>query len=293
MFLCLCLLTASCSKSPKYFRFDGFAQGGTWHVICAPPSARPGEIARISGGIDSIFRDVDLSISGYNRASLLSRFNQGETIVPDTHFRVLLDLSGQLCERTGGAFDPSAAPLFELWSFGFAQPSSSAPAIPSRAEIDSVLHFVGMHHFSLSGDGALLRDDTRCRLNFNAIAQGYTCDVIAGFLQESGCENFLVEVGGEIVCRGHNASGELWHVVCDAPDASRDTLLLTDCAIVTSGNYRKNFKADGEGYGHIIDPRSGMATSIRDSSRTVVVSYAESQWPAATADALATASMLR
>lgn len=282
-------LATACSDGAKYYRFEGFAQGGTWHVTCALPSARHGEISRISDGLDSIFREVNLSVSGYDGASLLSRFNRGETIAVDIHFRRLFDLSRQLCEQTGGAFDPSAAPLFDLWGFGFSQDTVA----PSRAQIDSVMHFVGMHHFALSANDSLLRDDPRCKLNFNAIAQGYTCDVIAQWLEAQGCADFLVEVGGEIVCRGYNASGEPWHVLCDAPDASRDTLLLTDCAVVTSGNYRKNGSSAGKSFGHIIDPRSGMATSTLDSSRTVIVGYAESGWPGATADALATAAMLR
>jgi len=287
--LVLLIVAVSCSRTPRYYRFEGFAQGGLWRVTCALPTARAGEISRISNGLDSIFREIDFSVSGYNKASLLSRFNSGEAIVADAHIKQLLTLSRQLNEETRGAFDPSAAPLFDLWGFGF----DGSGTAPGEAEIDSVLHFVGMHHFALSGNDSLLRDDPHCRLNFNAIAQGYTCDIIARWLEGQGLSDFLVEVGGEIICRGQNASGTPWHIICDAPDASRDTLLLTDCAVVTSGNYRKNAFSEGHRYGHIIDPRTGMATSATDSSRTVIVTYEESQWPAATADALATAAMLR
>lgn len=285
----LCLLFAGCGSSPRYYRFDGFAQGGTWHVICELPAGRAKDVRHLRDGIDSILLEIDGSVSGYNRGSLLSRFNAGEIIVPDHHFLTLFELSKELSVRTEGAFDPSAAPLFDLWGFGFAREGD----IPSRSRIDSVLHFVGMNHFSLSENGEIIRDDPRCRLNFNAIAQGYSCDAIARYLKGRGCCNFLVEVGGEIVCSGHRADGEPWKIVCDAPLAANDTLRLTDCAIVTSGNYRKNGGEGGRRFGHIIDPRSGTAMSDISASRTIIVGNDESEWPGATADALATAEMVK
>jgi len=278
-----------CANRGRYYRMEGFAQGGTWHVICELPSGNPKTIKRVQQGIDSVLLEIDGSISGYNRGSLLSRFNSGERVRADAHFRTLFELSKELCERTEGRFDPSAGPLFDLWGFGFS-PNATAP---SQAAIDSVMRLVGMQHFAIAEDGTVTRDDLRCRLNFNAIAQGYSCDVIAAFLTGQGCSNFLVEVGGEIVCRGTKARGELWNIVCDAPQAANDTLHLTDCAIVTSGNYRKNASSGGKSYGHIIDPRTGKATSDISASGTIIVNYEETQWPGATADALATAAVVK
>ena len=292
------LLLTGCSGRERYVRMEGFAQGGTWHIICSlPVSART---AVVRDSIDHLLLEIDGSLSGYNRGSLLSRLNAGEELPLDDHFLVNFRLSELYWRESGGAFDPSAAPLFDLWGFGFKE----GGAVPTKHQIDSLRAFIGMDRFRIDtlDDGTLRlhKSDPRCRLNFNAIAQGYTCDRVALYLDAIGSNNYLVEVGREILCKGLSARGDKWNIAVEKPAEAgvylQDTLRVTDCAVVTSGDYRKFYVKDGKRYAHTIDPRTGAPVTHGLLSATVVIP-AESdtgrvQWTCARADACATWSMV-
>ncbi len=285
----LCL--TSCDNTGKgYCRIEGFAQGGTWHIICKlPGKARAQDIKATA---DSILIEIDQSISGYNKGSLLSRINAGEDLPLDNHFIANFTRSKEIWQQSGGAFDPSAAPLFDLWGFGFTNGDNV-----TDGAVDSIKAFIGMNHFALEEreDGIhLTRDDERCKLNFNAIAQGYSCDCIASTLKERGCSDYLVEVGREIVCSGRSARGGLWNIALEKPvdgaeegaEQIEEMLELTDCGVVTSGNYRKFYVKDGQKFAHTIDPATGRPVTHHLLSATVITC------DATTADAYATWMMV-
>ena len=270
---------SSCSSRPEYRRIEGFAQGGTFHIIYSAPAAGVDEDTVISL-VSRRLQDIDFSISGYNKGSLLSRFNRGEDIVPDRYFLELFDMSRKLWEETGGLFDVSGGPLFDFWGFGFKDPSgldSLRDDARTARIVDSLLEFTGMDLLTLE-EGRIIRKDPRVQLNFNAIAQGYTCDVVADLLDSLGAQDYLVEVGMEIVCKGLNASGKPWRIGIDAPvDGSQTAgenvqkfLDLTDCGITTSGNYRKYFIVDGKKYSHSINPVTGYPVQHDLLSATVI-----------------------
>ena len=270
---------SSCSSRPEYRRIEGFAQGGTFHIIYSAPAAGVDEDTVISL-VSRRLQDIDFSISGYNKGSLLSRFNRGENIVPDRYFLELFDMSRKLWEETGGLFDVSGGPLFDFWGFGFKDPSgldSLRDDARTARIVDSLLEFTGMDLLTLE-EGRIIRKDPRVQLNFNAIAQGYTCDVVADLLDSLGVQDYLVEVGMEIVCKGLNASGKPWRIGIDAPvDGSQTAgenvqkfLDLTDCGITTSGNYRKYFIVNGKKYSHSINPVTGYPVQHDLLSATVI-----------------------
>ena len=274
--LFFCILAATCllaaCKRDGYAVFTGYAQGGTYTVkadltgITVPQE-------EIGAHIDAILDSIDFSLSGYNKNSLLTRFNAGEEIVPDRFFSEIRTLSERYRAQTGGAFDVASAPLFDIWGFGFT--SDSLPD-PSRVQ------------------AALLACKEEKELNFNAIAQGYTCDVVAEYLHSLGVSNMLVDIG-EIFCDGVNPSGRGWTIGVDNPVDGNDTpgedirgIWQSDgsaCGIVTSGNYRKFYVKDGKKYAHTIDPRTGYPVEHDLLSATIVAPTA------AEADALATACM--
>lgn len=271
-FAAACALSVSCSRG-GYVSFSGYAQGGTYTVKYNSRGVRM-PVGQVRDSVESILREIDASISGYNRKSLLSRYNSGEEISPDRHFSALLDLSERYCELSGGAFDVYAAPLFDIWGFGF-----TSDSLPSRRRIEEALRLCREHRV----------------LNFNAIAQGYTCDVVADFLHRAGVCDMLVDIG-EIYCRGLNPSGHGWTVGVDnpfdgnsAPGADLRGIWDSEgrsCGIVTSGNYRKYYIVDGRKFAHTIDPRNGYPVTHSLLSATVTAPTA------AEADALATICMV-
>ena len=269
--LTLCL-AAGCRPS-GYAVFSGYAQGGTY-TVKADLSGVSVPQKEIAAAIDSLLRDIDFSLSGYNRNSLLSRRNAGEEIVPDRYLREVLALSERYRAESGGAFDAAAAPLFDIWGFGF-----TADSLPDPERIAAAL--------------AACKEEKV--LNFNAIAQGYSCDVVAAYLRGLGVRNMLVDIG-EIFCEGLNPAGQGWTIGVDNPVDGNDTpgrdirgIWQSDggaCGIVTSGNYRKFYIKDGRKYAHTIDPRSGYPVTHTLLSATITAPTA------AEADALATACMV-
>lgn len=261
------LLVSSCSRG--YVTLHGYAQGGTYTVKYNSKGISKSP-AGIQEFIDSILTDIDFSLSGYNRASILSRRNAGEDVEPDIHFKKVLGLSEHYREISGGAFDAAAAPLFDIWGFGF-----TSDSLPSPERIDAALQ--------------------ECRegrkLNFNAVAQGYSCDTVASYLRSEGIRDFLVDIG-EIRCEGLNGRGQGWSIGIDTPEdgnlspgASLSGIWNSDggsSGVVTSGNYRKYYIKDGLKYAHTIDPRTGFPVRHQLLSATVIAPTA------ADADAIAT-----
>ena len=279
------LLSGGCTQS-GYIRIEGFAQGGTYHVVCRP-AGRMDQVS-LQKQIDACLLQIDNTLSGYNKGSLLSRLNAGEDLPINDLFIGCFTRSKEIWAESGGVFDPSAAPLFDLWGFGFTDKEKV-----TDAAIDSILSFVGMDLLSLENreDGVyLVKADPRIRLNFNAIAQGYSADLVAGLLDSLGCGDYLVDIGREIRCKGTNAEGGPWRIGLDKPfdgnmEEGRDLQAIiqtTDCGIVTSGNYRKFYVEDGRKYAHTIDPSTGRPVTHNLLSATVIAE------DATTADAYAT-----
>ena len=264
-------LLAACGD--RYETVGGYAQGGLYSVRYNTRGATAGR-RQVKAAVDGILNAVDTTLSGYNRMSLLSRRNSGEDVELNDMFRDILEISERYRELSGGAFDVAAGPLFDIWGFGF-----TADSLPS--------------------DDAIAAAMERCRrkevLNFNAIAQGYSCDLVADYLHSIGVHDMLVDIG-EIYCEGLNPDGCGWTIGIDKPADGNETpgaelsgIWKSDggaYGVVTSGNYRKFYIRDGKKYAHTIDPRTGRPVEHNLLSATVIA-------PSATeADALATYFMV-
>ena len=282
------LLAWSCSTD-RYVTLQGFAQGGTYSVKCS----LPGGVVRqeVQDALDSVLLVIDNSISGYNKGSILSRVNSGERVALDSVFIDIFNISKEIWLKSGGAFDPSAGPLFDLWGFGFADSTATAESKALLAA--GMKEYIGMDLFGFeeTPEGTFLtKADERCRLNFNAIAQGYSCDVMARVLESFGSANYIVELGGEIVCKGEREQGGPWRIWIDKPEdgnnvsgaLKQDVVSVSDCGLVTSGNYRKFYVEDGQKYSHTVDPVTGAPVRHSLLSATVLAC------DGATADAYAT-----
>lgn len=286
-------ILSSCRLSGDYFRIEGFAQGGTYHVTYSSLTSSGTSIKvtpdSVKAGIDSILLAVDNSLSGYNKFSTLSKINSNQLLESDSLLRDIFNISYKIYQETEGSFDPSAAPLFDLWGFGFSRKQEV-----SRGAVDSIKAFIGMDMFSFSPDGKVIKKDKRAKLNFNAVAQGYSCDLVAAYLEKLGICDYLVEVGMEIYCRGKNPHSGKWNIGIDVPrdgnmtagESIKDVLTITDAGIVTSGNYRKFYVKDGQKFSHTIDPVSGYPVRHNLLSATIIAA------DAASADAYATYCMV-
>ena len=302
-FFILAVFITACNPQQGYITITGYAQGGTYAVKFNTDGVDvdPSEIA---AEVDNILKNIDNSLSGYNKNSLLSRFNAGESIVPDSLFLDMYSRAYEIYELTGQCVDPASAPLFDMWGFGF-----TSENLPSNEKVISTLSGCGMKRLKrdirgvLSESGTLVPSELIVcssgnespKLNYNAIAQGYSCDVVARYLYSIGVKDMMVDIG-EIFCDGLNPSGRPWTIGIDRPVDGNDSpgadiqevfhVPSGPHGVVTSGNYRKFYIKDGRKYSHSIDPRTGYPVQHNLLSATIVAP------DASLADAFATYCMV-
>lgn len=275
------LLFSSCNKQTVN-HFEGIGLG-TQYAISYVGKTSP----TLSSQVDSILQVINTTFSVFDSTSLLSQFNAGQTISLNEDFIKVFHASCLVSRATDGAFDCTIQPLTELWGFGRQNQKQIVP----QAEIDSVKSYVGYQLISLINN-KLVKKDPRVQLNFNAIAKGYAVDKIAHFLQQMGYQNFVVEVGGEVVSKG-SKNGEAWQIgiqvpteTANGPNESNYAFPLKDKAVATSGNYRNYFEKNGVRYTHILNPATGKPEHTNVLSVSVIANTCM------TADAYATAFMV-
>lgn len=266
----------------KYQTSQGEIFGTTYHVRYNSTQNLDKEIEQELFRVDTIF-------SLFKENSLLSRFNHGEDKGKgNTLFAEVIKLSLEISNETEGAFDITVAPLVNAWGFGF---KNKQPL--SNQQVDSLQKLVGYQHLSFNGK-ELTKDIPNLQIDCGAIAKGYAVDRIAKLLSDKGCQNYMVEIGGEVVVKGNNDKGEKWKIGINKPtqhalptEEDLQTLLsLTNCGIATSGNYRNFYIKDGKKYAHSIDPKTGYPVQHSLLSATVITQSC------AKSDALATAFMV-
>ncbi len=239
--------------------------------------------------IEKTLARVDNALSMFNPESTISRVNNYEVVlVSDPLFLKVFHRAMEISEWTNGAFDITVAPAVNAWGFGFKHAENI-----KQSTIDSLMEITGywkIHEL----DGMIEKDDPRIMLDCSAIAKGFGSDMVADMLRSKGIDDFMVEIGGEIVVSGHNPKGKLWNIGISKPvddslsvnNELQTVIPVTDIAIATSGNYRNFYVKDGRKYAHTIDPHTCMPVSHSLLSATVFAS------DCATADALATSMMV-
>lgn len=278
------LLLINCNReSTKIIKIGGNAQGTTWHITYLTR-----ENLNYKKAIDSLLKDIDTSLSTYVPASIISKINNNDTaVIVDDYFVEVFNKSIDVSKKTKGLFDVTVAPVINAWGFGFTK-----KADVDSAMIDSLLDFVGYKMLRLEGK-KLIKDKPQVMMDFNAIAQGYTVDVLAAYLESKGIVNYLVELGGEVRAKGKKNNDENWTIGIDQPDEIpaderplKAIIKLIDKSLATSGNYRRFYIEDGKKHAHIIDPHTGYPAKHNLLSATVIAG------DCMTADAYATVFMV-
>lgn len=283
-FLILLFLSACQTKKSEYLKISGFAQGTTYHITYENSKSED-----YTEAIDSILKAFDKSCSMYDSTSIISRINDNDpTVEADNWFIDVFKKSAEVNALSDGALDITVGPVVRAWGFG-----KGPVAKHDKAYIDSLLQYVGMDKVKLEGR-KIIKKFPGVSLDVNAVAQGYSVDVISKFFEGKGIRNYLVEIGGEVRCKGTNAKNMLWHVGIDKPADDNLTpgaqlqaiVELDNKSLTTAGNYRKFFVENGVKYGHTIDPKTGFPAKNTLLSATVVAD------DAVTADAWDTAFMV-
>ena len=281
----LSLLIISCNNdSSNYKRIQGDALGTTYKVIVQSDS----NSSEIKQSIDSIFEVVNNSMSTYRTNSIISRVNQSQNPVEvDIHFIEVFKKSQEIWNLSNGYFDPTAGSIVNLYGMG---PNTNVQSI-NRYKIDSVMQHVGLDKVYLDQQNRIVKAKEGIYIDFNAIAKGYSVDLIKDLLIKINSENFLIEVGGELITMGKNDKNKKWKVAIQNPidlTSIYSEFSLDGMALATSGNYRK-FRIDsqtGVRYAHIVNPINGESMTNNILSASVISSSCIE------ADAWATSLML-
>lgn len=230
----------------------------------------------------------ELSLNPFRENTIITKINENITVEPDSMFLDVFNKSIEVSKNTGGKFDITASPLIDAWGFGFKNIDNVTPEI-----IDSLLQFVGYEKVFVNKEGLIEKTDSRVQINTSAISKGYSCDLVAHLFDTLGIENYMVEIGGEVVAKGVNDKGVCWRIGVDKPVNDSTGMLhnlqtivsLCNKSLATSGNYRNYYVKDGKKYAHTIDPQTGYPSEQDLLSVTIIAD------DCMTADAYATAFM--
>jgi thiamine biosynthesis lipoprotein len=282
LFLGIIALLTACDKRPEKIVIQGEAQGSYFAVTYFDEQGR-----NFRCEIDSIFHAVDISVNLWVDTSVISKVNRNEEVELDSIFVGNFRIAQEAARLSDGYFDPTISPIVAAWGFSYKHGDSITPQL-----IDSLKQLVDYRNIRIE-NGKVVKAYPAMTLDFNAIAQGYTTDLIAAFLDSRGIKNYLVDTGGEIMARGCKPNGDPWIVGIEKPAENWDSeqvvqtrVALRDKGLVTSGSTRKYVERNGKRYSHCIDPNTGYPVEHQLLSATVLAE--NSVW----ADALASICMV-
>ncbi len=285
--LLLVFINHACQESDKgeWIKISGYTQGTTYNITYQSP-----DNTNYQKELEELLGKFDLSLSTYIETSLISRFNQGEKLLTaDKFLLTCFNEASDVYKATDGAFDITVAPVVNAWGFGFTEKSEITPSL-----IDSLKQYVGMEKVSITSGNIIEKHIEGVMLDMNAIAQGYSVDVLCEYLDSLEILNYLVEIGGELRTKGHNPKEMDWKVGIDRPVEGLQVpgvdlqaiVELSERSLATSGNYRKYYEQDGMKYSHTINPKTGYPVQHGMLSATILADNCMR------ADAYATAFMV-
>lgn len=286
------LFVGACGSDARFpeYEFAGHSMGTTFSIkLVEPPDTQTLEVLRSQ--ITAALEHVDGMASTYKDTSELSLFNSNQSTdwqAASVELCQVLEQTLQLSQQTGGAFDVTVGPLVNLWGFG---PDGDVQQPPGDDGIQAVAARVGYEFLHTDcAVPAIQKSRADVYVDLSGYAKGYAVDQVAKVLDEGGQTNYLVEIGGEMRMRGHNAERLDWAVAIEAPDVSgrnaQSVLRLSNSGMATSGDYRNFFEYDGIRYSHTMDARSGRPVSHALAAVTVI------DPSAAFADGMATALLV-
>lgn len=280
MLLLLC--SFSVDPTQQEYHYQGYTQGTYYSIIYFANH----EIVS-SKEIESLLADFMLTASLWEKNSVIAKINRNEDVVLDSNFMAIFKKAQEISQITDGNFDITVGNLVNAWGIGYKEKVN----LP-KSKIDSLLRFVDYRNIGIDGE-KIQKKYPEIMIDFNAIAKGYSVDLVSDYLKRRGINNFIVDIGGEIRTSGVKANGNDWLVGIERPseDAKADrkiqyAIRLRDKSMATSGTYRKYREENGIRYSHTIDPKTGYPVSHTLLSATVIAD------DCMTADALATAFMV-
>lgn len=283
LILLLLIIDSSCSDDVKFIEYDGNIWNTEFHI-------KYESNRNLDDSINIVLHKIEMSLSPFQQESVVSKINDNRTDTVDSIFLKVFNASKQIYNYSNGVFDPTIAPLVNLWGFGT---SAKSQIEPTPEQVAFALNTVGIDSCRIQ-DGKIYKKRNNTEFNFSAIAKGFGIDEVGSLFSRNGIKNYMIEIGGEILVSGKNQQGSTWKIQIDTPVSneyitthSQFTVIeISNCGIATSGNYRNWRKlSNGEIIGHTISTSTGCPLKNELLSATVIAPTCM------IADGLATACM--
>lgn len=271
------LYTTRRDRPETAWKWTGPAFGSTYTVQVVSREMNAGALRALRSEVEACLDDINRHMSTWLPDSDLSRFNASTStaaFAADTGLVAVTRAALDLSRKSGGAFDCTFAPMFALWGFGAGGPKHT----PADEAIAETLKRCGFGALHTPDQNSIQKDLPTLQYNLNAIAPGYAADRVADILRGRGFTNIYIEVGGEVLVRGHSARGDRWRIGLESPrydeppgEEPYKVLEVSGWAVATSGDYR-SYGRDSEGrvFSHIFDPRQGRPATSHVASVTVL-----------------------
>lgn len=273
-FTVLLILLAGCSEPDPIQRISGPAQGSTFMVSYW--SDKQADNTVLEQQLKQELDRIDLLMSNYRKDSVIEAFNtQQSTATTEVGPELvqLVQIAREVSAQSQGCYDLTIKPLFELWGF-----RGDKLTIPTAEQIRATKALVGLDKVQTVNTHQLAKLQPELRIDLSSIAQGYTVAQLAKLLEQAGVENYLVEVGGELISRGHKPGQKPWRIAIEKPLPDSQSLQkiievkqAEPLAIMTSGTYRHFYDDAGVRYSHVLDGRSGAPVTHHTVSTTILI----------------------
>lgn len=251
----------------KFIENTGMIHGTTYKIVYEHPAGKD-----VHQELDKKMAELNMIFSVYEKESMISKVNNNRDVTLNPLFIDCFNRAMEISSVSDGAFDITCGPMVNAWGFG---PEAKKRMTPEK--IDSLKQLTGYHKVKIE-NGKVVKENPDMKLDMNALCDGYFCDLLGEFLQGQGCENYMVEIGGEVTARGVNKKGNFWTIGINKPVESKEfinqelqaIIHLENKSLATSGNYRNFYIEDGKKYAHTIDPKTGYPVQHSLLSATVV-----------------------
>ncbi len=275
------LFLCSCEEiTPKTYRYSGKTMGTTFNIVTITDDHE--KTVGLEAAIEKSLKKVNKHLSNWDPDSEISRINQTKHTKPIKISQILKNVmiaANDVHNRSLGLFDITLGKLINLWGFG-PEKKNSKTKLPSDEDIQNVLSQIGQSNKLLLDlqTNTLQKIDPNIRVNLSAIAKGFGVDEIGKTLTTAGMENYMVEIGGDLITRGYNPKGKQWQIGIEHPNSAGKQIELivkiSNVAMATSGDYRNYFEKDGIRYSHIMNVKTGRPITHKTASVTVIADTA-------------------
>ena len=275
------LLIFSCTQERNYnAKIKGNTMGTYYfiEVIDVPVELK---IKNIELEIKNTLKKANKILSNWDKDSEISIINKTDkttAIKISDELNEVFKTAKEINAKSNGFFDLTLDPIIELWGFGYK--SKQMQIIPKDNQIKNILSLIGQKSFLKVNfdNNELIKKNKDIKINLSSIGKGYGIDLIGKKLDQLGINNYIINIGGDILTKGYNSKKENWVIGIENPNLKekliKEIVNLTNKGLATSGDYKNFFTKDGKRYSHIINPKTGKP--IKHSTKSVTVIHENS-----------------